>query len=886
MDKGKRIKGNECEELTHIDKTQVLQEARQTFMQTNAKTKKLVDVLTRCIYILYQGERLAPNEATDLFFHITRLFQYKDKDSTLRRLTYIGIKALSQQAENVYVVTSSLTTDVNSSRDDPAVRASALRALCQICDASTYPTIERYLSQSVVDKHPVVASAALSSLIKISSVNMSIVQRCTREIQEALKSDSPMVQYHALGLRYIACKNDKLAIARLISVCIKDGLKSPLAICQLIRIITNYINENEAENTHAFYDYIKNGLANRHDMVEYEAANALINLKPHLSDAKGRTAAVAHLRNFLSSSKAASRFAAVRSLNKLAITHPDEVRVANLELENLISKSDCNRSIAILAITTLLKTGTEKSVETFLKQIGEFLSEIDDEFKIIVVGSVRQLCQKYPSKHAAMMDFLSDMLREEGGYAYKKAIVDTIIKIIEDYDETKEKGLEQLCEFIEDCEHTLLSIEVLNLIGREGPKTKKASTYIRFIANRLLLDNSMVACAATTALAKFGVVPELRSTIRTVLDRFDLHEDYEVMERAFLYKNILSFNDACLQSKFITNPAPKVSFSDLENKLMDYLESDCTRPFDMSSVAPAQFDHVISQESGALAQDDDLDDQIATNNANSGNSQPTQSGPRPPMDVFDDIELGDLINTTKPISLTDQVAEFGVQCMKHIYKRHIVFQFDCTNTVNSMCLEDVSIEICAPPGFRTLANTECERLAFEETQPIYICVEVVDDSPCPMGNFTKNNMRYKYRLVDTETNEVDDEVSDEENFLLEDLQIELADFMVSMRKNFKHVWIHGLSVKDEVEHIFSLEARKLNQVVPNMINVLGMEVFDGTDIVPAGKRQHELRLGALFHGRTEILIRVSLVERGESIAIKFLIRCTDKELASVITQMF
>jgi coatomer protein complex subunit gamma len=44
--------------------------------------------------------------------------------------------------------------------------------------------------------------------------------------------------------------------------------------------------------------------------------------------------------------------------------------------------TDSNRSIATLAITTLLKTGGEASVDQLMKQIASFLSEISDEFKV------------------------------------------------------------------------------------------------------------------------------------------------------------------------------------------------------------------------------------------------------------------------------------------------------------------------------------------------------------------------------------------------------------------------------------------------------------------------------------------------------------------------
>lgn len=56
-----------------------------------------------------------------------------------------------------------------------------------------------------------------------------------------------------------------------------------------------------------------------------------------------------------------------------------------------------------------------------------------------------------------MMQFLSSMLREEGGFDYKKAIVNTIIAIVDENGEAKEAGLSHLCEFIEDCEHTVRS---------------------------------------------------------------------------------------------------------------------------------------------------------------------------------------------------------------------------------------------------------------------------------------------------------------------------------------------------------------------------------------------------------------------------------------------
>ncbi|VDK27559.1 unnamed protein product [Anisakis simplex] len=91
-----------------------------------------------------------------------------------------------------------------------------------------------------------------------------------------------------------------------------------------------------------------------------------------------------------------------------------------------------------------------------------------------------------------MMTFLSTMLRNDGGFDYKKSIIDTIIAIIEENPDAKETGLMQLCEFIEDCEHSTLATRVLYFLGREAPTTLNPSRYIRFVYNRVILETTQV----------------------------------------------------------------------------------------------------------------------------------------------------------------------------------------------------------------------------------------------------------------------------------------------------------------------------------------------------------------------------------------------------------
>lgn len=79
-------------------------------------------------------------------------------------MCYLAIKELANVAEDVIIVTSSLTKDMTGKED--MFRGSAIRALCTITDSQMLAGIERYLKQAVVDKNPSVSSAALvSSLV-------------------------------------------------------------------------------------------------------------------------------------------------------------------------------------------------------------------------------------------------------------------------------------------------------------------------------------------------------------------------------------------------------------------------------------------------------------------------------------------------------------------------------------------------------------------------------------------------------------------------------------------------------------------------------------------------------------------------------------------------
>jgi len=154
-----------------------------------------------------------------------------------------------------------------------------------------------------------------------------------------------------------------------------------------------------------------------------------------------------------------------------------------------------------------------------------------------------------------MLSFLSGILRDEGGYEFKRSVVESIFDLIKFVPGSKEDALAQLCEFIEDCEFTKLAVRILHLLGVEGPKTKQPTKYIRYIYNRVVLENALVRAAAVTALAKFGIGqqdPEVKRSVSVLLTRCLDDTDDEVRDRAAFNLRLMNEGDD-MAKRFIKN---------------------------------------------------------------------------------------------------------------------------------------------------------------------------------------------------------------------------------------------------------------------------------------------------------------------------------------------
>ncbi|XP_021866831.2 coatomer subunit gamma-2 isoform X2 [Spinacia oleracea] len=677
-------------------------------------------------------------------------------------------------------------------------------------------------------------------------------------------------------------QNDRLAVSKLVSNLTRGTVRSPLAQCLLIRFISQVIQESGATQTgdRPFYDYLEACLRHKAEMVIFEAARAITELSGVTS--RELTPAITVLQLFLSSSKPVLRFAAVRTLNKVAMMHPMAVTNCNIDMESLIS--DQNRSIATLAITTLLKTGNESSVDRLMKQITNFMSDIADEFKIVVVEAIRSLCLKFPLKFRSLMNFLSNILREEGGFDYKKAIVDSIVILIRDIPDAKESGLLHLCEFIEDCEFTYLSTQILHFLGVEGPKTSDPSKYIRYIYNRVILENATVRASAVSTLAKFGaMVDSLKPRIFILLRRCLFDSDDEVRDRATLYLNTLGGDGAVVEtdedSKEFLFGSLDVPLSNLETSLKNYEPSE--EPFDINSVPK----EVKSQP---------LAEKKATNKKHPGLDTPL-AAPSTGVDAYEKLlssisefsSFGKLFKSSAPFELTEPETEYAVNVVKHVYDGHIVFQYNCTNTIPEQLLEDVTVMVDASEAeeFSEIASKPLRSLPYDTPGQTFVAFQKPEGVPA-VGKFS-NNLRFIVKEVDPSTGEVVEEDGMEEDYQLEDVDVVAADYMLRVGvSNFRNAW-ESIGADFEKVDEYGLGPREsLTEAVNAVISLLGMQPCEGTEVVPNNSRSHTCLLSGVFIGGLKVLVRLQFgLDSSREVAMKLAVRSEDEAVSDTIHEI-
>lgn len=906
----------------HLEKAAVLQEARifHDPAAVRENPRKCCTVIAQLLHLQNTGQYLSGTEATDVFFGVTKLFM--SDDASLRRMVYLFIKDVAETCnpDDIIIVTSCLTKDMTCDVD--LYRGNALRVLVRIVDAAMLGAIERYVKQAIVDSSGQVASSALvssSHLFSSSPECAAVVRRWISEATEATSSPNEMVQFHAMQLLYQIKAHDRLGVSKLVTqYSQRNTLRSPLALVLLVRYTAKLLHDEVADGRHAGsyqeaastvvkagYSFLEASLRHKSELVVYEAARSLCALP--LAEPQDLNPAISVLQLFLSSPKPAVRFAAIRTLAAVANTHPRVVSKCNEDLEALIG--DSNRSIATLSITTLLKTGSENSIDRLLKQISAFLTEIADEYKITVVRSLQKLCLTYPAKHRVLVGFLSNFLREEGGFDFKRSIVNSIVSLIRAVPESTESSLLHLCEFIEDCEFTMLSTQILHLLGELGPTTSAPARYIRFLYNRVILENSAVRAAAVSALTKFAAAcPSLRTSILTLLKRSLVDEDDETRDRAALSVSILE--DAMVKFPYqapdeeaegeaadiADNPAADdtaayvlleplpMNFDKLERSLKVYMSTPAT----MESPEPITVEAlpIVEDTPAELAKANSMDE-LVDEAAAAGNTPIAQEVLDPAAAVYAIPELASLgraFRSSLPVQLTESETEYVVQCVKHIFQQHVVLQFSVQNTIEDQRLDNVTVLVddSDSEAFTASGEIATEGIKYGDTKHCFTVLERNLEAELSGTNSFTCELRFTVVQVDPATGEEEGD-SFEEEYPVEDLEITTADFMAKVVvPDFRKAW-ETVGNANEVLEKFALQFQTQQDAVAAVLEFLGMQPCDGTAVVKPGGKPHMLHLSGVFVTGQKVLSRAQIaLQQTGGVVLKIAVRSDDAAVSRLV----
>lgn len=712
-------------------------------------------------------------------------------------------------------------------------------------------TLERYFKTALVDKSPSISSAALVSSYHLYPSITETINRWANQVNEALikppsssfsedgsfQSTSAISQYHALGLLYSIRHKDRMAVTKLVQSLAgtRNSLRNPLALCMLIRYCARLMDQ-DTNIARPMLELLEGWLRNKSDMVSIEAARAICEWSG--ASAADLMRPVAVLQLALSTPKTPLKFAAIRTLNKLAQSNPLAVSSCNLEIENLIT--DSNRSIATFAITTLLKTGNEASVDRLMKQISSFMLEISDEFKVIVVDAVRTLCLKFPVKYPAMLAFLSQALRDEGGYDFKRSVVEAIIDMIKFIAESKEVALSHLCEFIEDCEFTKLSVRVLHLLGVEGPKTLEPTKYIRHIYNRVVLENAIVRAAAVSSLAKFGTnvmegAEHVRRSVKVLLGRCLDDTDDEVRDRAAMYMRIIQDDE--LANKTVKD-AHTYSITALEGSLSEYVGAQAfSAPFDTASIPLIDKDQICVDTHRPVLE--------AAESGGNTETTPTDT-PAPPVSSLTSIPefatFGPLLYSSAPVELTESETEYVVQATKHIFAQHVVFEFHVYNSIPEAVLEGVSVLMSGGDEIAEQLHEDFILPIAQLTtdmgrQSTFVSYSILSEEDYPVGAFA-NTLTFTTKEVDPDSGEIEAEGYKDE-YQVEDVELVVSDYI---RGEYSALGAEWDAMPCEVRETFNLTAMdSLQGATDELIKLLGMLPLGGTEHV-SSTHVHSLHL--------------------------------------------
>ena len=247
--------------------------------------------------------------------------------------------------------------------------------------------------------------------------------------------------------------------------------------------------------------------------------------------------------------------------------------------------------------------------------------------------------------------------------------------------------------------------------------------------------------------------------------------------------------------------------------------------------------------------------------------------------------LGPLFKSSTPVQLTESETEYVVTCIKHTFAQDIVFQFDCTNTLNDQVLENIFVNVeSQDPAFVIDGTIHCPKLECNVRGTTYTRIRIPKDDSGATGTFACT-LKFLVKDCDPTTGELESEEGYEDEYVLEDVEVTLADHMQrTIVPNFASAW-DEFGEENENQGTYALsQFKKLQEAVDNVVMFFGMQPLDKTEKVPEEKNSHLLVMSGVFRGNFNVLVRCKFVLNESGVAMMLQVRSDDPDINEAIIQ--
>lgn len=340
----------------------------------------------------------------------------------------------------------------------------------------------------------------------------------------------------------------------------------------------------------------------------------------------------------------------------------------------------------------------------------------------------------------------------------------------------------------------------------------------------------------------------------------------------------------------------------LEHQLVMYVTGDkdaFSKPFDLSSVP------VVTREQ-SLAEDrtKKLTTATPTLKAPSAGPKPAARGSAEAaatavaaaqkyaqqlQAIPDFSSYGGVLKSSQIVELTESETEYVVTAVKHLFKDHVVLQFDVKNTLPDTILADVTV-VCTPSaaddeesGLEEEFTIPAPLLKTDEPGTVYVSFKRPEGEDFVAANFT-NILKFTSKEIDPATGEPEDSGYEDE-YEVEDLDLVGSDYIIpAFAGSFDSIY-DSIEADEEHESEETLQlgnAKSIAEATELLVKTLAMQPLEGSEIALSNST-HSLKLygKTVTGGKVAALIRMAFSAKS-GVTVKINVRGEEPGLAALV----